>query len=293
MSSVSATGVSHMTLGTLASRYGFELATPHARAVTITSLADAVEDVVPGSLFIAHGTIGPEKLQQISAKGAYAVMVPSSARATALQGDIAVVVGEPNGQVVGALAASLVGSPAMQMAIFAFQGENRAHYVDALADFLHILGNPVAVLSAHNTQTMDHMLNVNFPLSALDVQRILSVCVEDGAAAVICALDEQTFKPDALQSVSIDVVGVQGESNVIATDQITQSFERLGAILSEQGQIVTRNADSDQIAQQANEDNEISELDLQAQSLAIAMTIAAGVKKSSIKNALRVSRELQ
>ena len=76
-----------------------------------------------------------------------------------------------------------------------------------LADFLHMLGNPVGVISSGNSQSLERYLDLNYPLSILDVQRTMAVCAEDGAAAVILALSEETLKDDALQSVSVDVLG--------------------------------------------------------------------------------------
>lgn len=42
-----------------------------------------------------------------------------------------------------------------------------------LADFLHMLGNPVGVISAGNSQSLERFLDLNYPLSILDVQRTM------------------------------------------------------------------------------------------------------------------------
>lgn len=54
-----------------------------------------------------------------------------------------------------------------------------------------MLGNPVGVISAGNSQSLERFLDLNYPLSILDVQRTMAVCAEDGAAAVILALSEK------------------------------------------------------------------------------------------------------
>ena len=69
-----------------------------------------------------------------------------------------------------------------------------------------MLGNPVGVISSSDSQSLERFLNLEYPLSAIDVQRTMAVCAEDGAAAVILALDEETLREDALQSVSVDVL---------------------------------------------------------------------------------------
>ena len=52
MSAVSESIAQRVTLGMLVERYGFEVDPPFATNVTITSLSDAVDTVIPGSLFI-------------------------------------------------------------------------------------------------------------------------------------------------------------------------------------------------------------------------------------------------
>ena len=63
MSVVSGSGACRMTLGTLASRYGYELVPPSSEGVTVTSLADEVDSVIPGSLYVPAGSVNMERLE--------------------------------------------------------------------------------------------------------------------------------------------------------------------------------------------------------------------------------------
>ena len=60
MSAVSESIAQRVTLGMLVERYGFEVDPPFATNVTITSLSDAVDTVIPGSLFICTHAQEPE-----------------------------------------------------------------------------------------------------------------------------------------------------------------------------------------------------------------------------------------
>ena len=56
---------------------------------------------------------------------------------------------------------------------------------------------------------MTRTMNLNYPLGILDMQRALSVCAEDGVAAVIIAMDDRTLAEHALESVNVDVLGTE------------------------------------------------------------------------------------
>ena len=70
MSVVSGSGACRMTLGTLASRYGYELVPPSSEGVTVTSLADEVDSVIPGSLYVPAGSVNMERLEHAAMRGA-------------------------------------------------------------------------------------------------------------------------------------------------------------------------------------------------------------------------------
>ena len=211
MSAVSESMNRRMTLGLLASRYGFDLDPTFATEVTITSIADDIDSVRPGSLFMPSAPVDVQQLRQAQTLGAYGAVVPHALRGKTEGIQIPVIYAEPTAPQLGRLASEMAGSPSDSLAVFAVAG-NDAQVVDQgvrdLADFLHMLGNPVGVISSGNSQSLERYLDLNYPLSILDVQRTMAVCAEDGAAAVILALSEETLKDDSLQSVSVDVTMV-------------------------------------------------------------------------------------
>ena len=209
MSAVSESMNRRMTLGLLASRYGFDLDPTSAAEVTITSIADDVESVRPGALFVPSADVDVHQLSQAQEQGAYGAIVPHALRGQTDDIQIPLIYAEPTMGQLGKLVSDMAGNPSDALAVFAITGKNREiveSEVRNLADFLHMLGNPVGVISSSDSQSLERFLNLEYPLSAIDVQRTMAVCAEDGAAAVILALDEETLREDALQSVSVDVL---------------------------------------------------------------------------------------
>ncbi len=291
MSAVNESMNRRMTLGEVASRYGFDLDPVFATEVTVTSLADDVDSIRPGALFVPSGNVDVRQLEQAQRLGAYGAVVPHALRGTLGDVHIPLIYSEPTPQQLGELASDMVGSPSDSLAVFAIIGENKQSVernVHDLADFLHMLGNPVGVVSASDSQSLERFLDLDYPLSIFDVQRTMAVCAEDGAAAVILALDERTLNPDALQSVSIDVLGStdDGRSDV----RVAKSVARYGCVVGKQTRIARRTQESDQLAAQAAQ--AYGRDDSSTLSLSIAMVLAAGVRKANIRSALRVSRDL-
>ena len=64
MSAVSESMNRRMTLGLLASRYGFDLDPTFATEVTITSIADDIDSVRPGALFMPSMQVDEQQLRQ-------------------------------------------------------------------------------------------------------------------------------------------------------------------------------------------------------------------------------------
>ena len=195
MSAVSESMNRRMTLGLLASRYGFDLDPAFATEVTVTSIADDIDSVRPGALFMPSMQVDEQQLRQVQALGAYGAVVPHALRGKTDGVQIPLIYAEPTAQQLGKLASEMAGSPSDSLAVFAVAGSNTQTVeqgVRDLADFLHMLGNPVGVISAGNSQSLERFLDLNYPLSILDVQRTMAVCAEDGAAAVILALSEET-----------------------------------------------------------------------------------------------------
>ena len=117
---------------------------------------------------------------------------------------------------------------------------------------------------------MDRDLHPHYPLNILDVHHLLAVAAEDGAAAMVISLDHDTFARDALSGIGVDVAGVCGDDDM---------------------RVVTRTTESDMLATQSS--LVFNTEDTHRLSLAIAMVVAAGVGRNTIRSALRVSHEIR
>lgn len=291
MSSVSESMNRRMTLGLLVSQYGFDLDPASAAEVTVTSVADDVESVRPGALFVSSSGVDAHQLEQVQALGAYGAIVPHALRGKLDGIQIPLIYAEPTMQQLGKLVGDMTGNPSDSLAVFAIAGKNKEAVeseVDNLADFLHMLGNPVGVISSSDSQSLERFLDLNYPLSIIDVQRTMAVCAEDGAAAVILALDEETLREDALQSLNVDVLAC--DDSGLRDAEVTKFVARFGCIVGKQTRIAQRTQESDLLAAQAS--SAYGDADGRSLSLSIAMVLAAGVRKANIKSALRVSRDL-
>lgn len=325
-----------VTLGFAAKNYGFEVVPAFASEVTITSMAHDVRNVRPGGLFVPIGHIDRRQLEAARDAGAYAALVSPEFRGEAADLGLPLLVSSANPVALGKLACDINADPSSCVATFAIAGDDDDEIhanVLRLADFLHMLGNPVGVISDAGSTSLQRELSLQYPLNIADVQHALSVCAEDGAAAVVIALNSATLAKNALQSVSIDVLGVeqtQNESNSGAESDSKSNSEsedeteskdavsnvkvsaktsssplypayatgmsfyalrqRYGFSGREHAYCVTRSAESDELAELADQ---IGGNDVQRHlSLSIAMVLAAGVRRGTIKSALRVSHEL-
>ena len=208
MSAVSESIAQRVTLGMLVERYGFEVDPPFATNVTITSLSDAVDTVIPGSLFICTHEQEP--------------------------------------------------------------------------DVLHAA--QVAVITASGSTSMTRTMNLNYPLGILDMQRALSVCAEDGVAAVIIAMDDRTLAEHALESVNVDVLGTE---DVNASASLNELKTRYAFVAEHDMSMTSSTPESDEMA--ADSPAMYDRVRLGHMSLAIAMVQAAGVRKNNIRSALHVA----
>jgi len=105
---------------------------------------------------------------------------------------------------------------------------------------------------------------------------------------VILALDEETLREDALQSVSVDVLAC--DDNGLSDAEVAKLVAKFGCAVGKQTRIAGRTQESDLLAAQAA--TAYGQTDSRSLSLSIAMVLAAGVRKANIKSALRVSRDL-
>ena len=110
MSAVSESIAQRVTLGMLVERYGFEVDPPFATNVTITSLSDAVDTVIPGSLFICTHEQEPDVLHAAQA-GAYAALLPRASKGQIANADIPLLYGDFDDRVLGDLARPLARPP--------------------------------------------------------------------------------------------------------------------------------------------------------------------------------------
>ena len=161
MSAVSESMNRRMTLGLLASRYGFDLDPTSAAEVTITSIADDVESVRPGALFVPSADVDVHQLSQAQEQGAYGAIVPHALRGQTDDIQIPLIYAEPTMGQLGKLVSDMAGNPSDALAVFAITGKNREiveSEVRNLADFLHMLGNPVGVISSSDSQSLERFL---------------------------------------------------------------------------------------------------------------------------------------
>ena len=290
MSAVSESNAQRMTLADIVEWYGCEIVPAFASPVTVTSLADSVDCVVPGALFVCRDVRQLHDLPQAVQSGAYAVLVDRSLYGQCPALDIPVMFGSVNDHMIGDLACRLVGNPAATLAVFAVTGQDRRQVdadVDQLAQFLHMLGNPVAQISASGSICMTRTLNIDYPMGILDIQRTLAICAEEGVAAVIIAMEAATLAPHALESVAVDVIGARRDT---AERDIDGWKNRYGFIIDRQHHMVCADAGSDALAAEAVGVTDRDHKD--RLSFAIAMVMAAGVRRNSVRSALRMADSL-
>lgn len=288
MSAVSESVSERMTLGMLSEKYGFEIVPEFAANVTITAICDSLDSVSPGSLFICGSRVS--ELGHAAQSGAYAALLPRSFRHQCPEADIPLLFGEIDDHVLGDMAVTLAGSPTNALAMFAVSGSDDDEVnanVNQLADFLHMLGNPVATISAAGSTSMTRALNLTYPLGVLDTQRTLAVCAEDGVAAVIIAMNPATLTNHALESVNVDVLGIEH----VAPGEDVSALKTRYAFISDRDLVVTTTSrESDELALESP----VGYDPVRAghMSLAISMVLAAGVRKNNVRSALRVANNL-
>ncbi|MEJ5921078.1 UDP-N-acetylmuramyl peptide synthase [Bifidobacterium thermophilum] len=286
-----------MTLGDICARYDFELIPGFAGGVTVTSISNDIDSIKPGSLFTPLQDVDAETLHVAHAHGAYAALIPHTSKDLAEQAGYPVIVAEPTPAQIGSLAATMAGDPSKPLAVFAVGGhdddEVRACTI-RLAAFLHMLGNPVGQINAAGSSSLERQLSLSYPLNIYDIQHIMSVCAEDGAAAIIIALEPGTLADHALEGAEVDVVG---SHDTLTADtghaMLDEWMERYGFSLKDGDRTIRqRDAETDGIAAEAV-DGGPGTAEASRLSLAISMVMAAGVRKSNIRSALRVSHEMR
>ena len=307
MSAVSEAVARRMTLGYLADTYGLELDPDFASGVTVTSIADDVDSVAPGSLYVPAQSVDVKRLEEARARGAYAALVPPSMKHEDGPAQMPLLRARLTSRQLGDIASDIAGTPSNALAIFVVGSDDpkrSERYASCVADFLHMLGNPVGVVKSSGSTSLERELDLTYPLSILDVQQTLSVCAEDGAAAARdlrqptpSGTGEDSRAGEGGEAASPSGQWASGEepagSAGDARDDLAQA-RQLGAgfgfEVDEQTHVARADAQSDLLAAQApfaSDRDSIREL-----SLAIAMVMAAGIRRNNIRSALRVSHEL-
>lgn len=291
MSALSEAGTEHLTVSDLRERYGLLTNARYAGRVTLTSIANDLKSVSPGALYMPlEHDVTADCVARAQAQGAYAVLLPSSALQQGIGGDIPVLYGDLTAAERGRIAADIAGHPSNSIAVFLIVGEQAQEQTAALAGLLHVLGNPVGQISYQHSKSLERHLIEDYPLNELDVQRMLSVFVEDGASAVIIGADDQALMPGALESVVTDVCAIsEGDDPNAGSPALKEEMEHFGVTLRERTHLAHRSAETDEMA--AHRDSDSDDATKRRLSLAIAMVMKAGVRKGNIRSALRVSKE--
>lgn len=210
MSSVNEAVNEHLTIGDIRRRYGINISVPYADTVTVTSIADALEDITPGALYVSSSTqYNPRIVHAAAKRGAYAIAFmitdEEEAHKIPLDSEIPVLFAQLDNHIRARIAADLTGHPSKALAVFAVQGKRAVSVMRELYDLLHYLGNPLGVIDYRGGVSLDRELWLKTPLSPLDVQRMLYAMAEDGATSVIIHIDGAVLETDALSEVDIDV----------------------------------------------------------------------------------------
>lgn len=295
MSAVSESIMQRMTLGHLVEHYGWELVPPFAGHVTVTSLADDLDSIEPGALYYPAHDMDEDTLRRARRHGAYAAIVPTSDRERLKDPDMPLLFADPTPEQMGTLASQMAGNPSNTLAIFAVSASTPQEgiaTVDKLARFLHMLGNPVGTISVGGSYSLERKLDLDYPLGIIDLQRTLAICAEDGAAAVVIALNDLTVSAHALESVNVDVFGSSLPAPANADRAVIERMQsEYGFRADEQMRVTSPTEESDTLARYATEGDDPAERS--RLSLAIAMVLAAGVRRNNIRNALRVAGDLE
>ncbi|WP_018142675.1 hypothetical protein [Alloscardovia criceti] len=245
MSSVSESITEHITIGDIRRRYGISTIGTHRDAVTLTSVADALEDITPGALYISSTSQYDPRIVHAAAKrGAYAVvfMAPdksrigqdtddSDAEATSdvidvpIDPEIPVLFADLHNDTRARIAADMTAMPSASLAVFAVQGDNAPLVMAELYHLLHYLGNPLGIIDTRGGVSLERELGLKTPLSPLDIQKMLYIMLEDGATSVIIQVDDSVLEALALTSVKVDVYTNTSRETFNVPELETQSME--------------------------------------------------------------------
>lgn len=248
--------------------------------VTLTSIATDLDAVTPGSLFVPDSEHSDEEdLHAAEAKGAYAVLLAEGDTHATSSEDLGIPVlfARDISEKLGKVAAYMEGDPSESLAVFVVFGQFAPRVATNLAMLLHMLGNPVGLISKERSYSLNRGMNLTFPLDAAGLQRAQSVVLEDGAAALVIAADEETLSSRALVGTQIDVCGSQ-------EDPISPTY---GADFGPQTHSVKPGMFDGELARLGS----LMPMTDRASAMSISMALAAGITIESIQQAAQVSEE--
>ena len=260
--------------------------------MTITSIADDVESVRPGALFVPSADVDVHQLSQAQEQGAYGAIVPHALRGQTDDIQIPLIYAEPTMGQLGKLVSDMAGNPSDALAVFAITGKNREDRgirSEEPRGFPAHAGQP-----RRSDQLVRFTVIGTLPQSGISSVGHRCATYHGGvrrrrrSRCYILALDEETLREDALQSVSVDVLAC--DDNGLSDAEVAKLVAKFGCAVGKQTRIAGRTQESDLLAAQAA--TAYGQTDSRSLSLSIAMVLAAGVRKANIKSALRVSRDL-
>ncbi len=130
MSSVSESISEHTTIGDVRRRYSIKAVGTQHDAVTLTSVADALEDITPGALYISSTSeYDPRIVHAAARRGAYAVIFmledKAQSQVAPIDMEIPVLFANMRNDARARIAADLAGQPSRALAVFAIQGSQQ------------------------------------------------------------------------------------------------------------------------------------------------------------------------
>lgn len=180
---------------------------------------------------------------------------------------------------LGEISAYLETDPSERLAVFIVAEQAPSSTAEKLASLLHALGNPVGLLNAGGqSYSVNRPIAVDSPLGAERVQALESIILEDGAAAIVIAVNDSTLRDQALVGTHIDICGGLPESP-------KDFMRRYGIELDSQARRVdtAQELPADLLTTFPGADTALR--------TAVMMTLAAGVTHDSLRKAMSVSRE--
>ena len=286
MSGIGDVAVTPVTIEYLKKNYSARIDDSFTGLVTLTSVSAQLSEVTPGCLYVpchaerasAEGLTA--NLEAAVERGAYAIVLPEALpfRINTSDVGIPVLFAPAMDAHLGELAAYMAGEPSESIAVFVVFGHNAQAASQKVATLLHILGNPVGLISRESSYSLNRAMTLHFPLSAAVVQRTLAVMLEDGVTALAIAADETTLDPHALAGTHIDV------SAGLALGLTDLPF---GAHYDPETHEVTTGMYSRDLAQVQSTIPLTDEADVTS----VSMTLGAGITLDSIRQALSVAEE--